>query len=407
MFLTADCLSVEKREGTLGLLFLTDLRGYDVVLGKLFSTSLRSSYGLVAGFPVLALPLLLGGVTGSAFWRVVLVLLAHVFYLSRADCSCPPLPTKAAAASAERFCFCSLSLRFYRSAPMPSSIRHCRLMWSGCVAGQARRFSCGPRNLRLQQWTAWRNSGHRLASLAAWPSPFWQEGATLPLSWRERAYSGVNRKRRTCRPVGYSNPYLWLATHGQAPLWMVWGLVVLGALISVGLLIDTHISITLGQRPGWTFAASVLSAFGAHQLFKYMVASEASRCFSEDRRNGTMELLMVSPLSPGVIIHGQRRALGSLFRMPAWTLIALNMFLILAHRFAQPYAPQFETWTLVLAGGMALVAADYYGLTWTGMWLGLRSRRHHRAVDGDVAPRHDAILGGGIPLVFWFGPGAV
>jgi len=31
IFLTADCLSEEKREGTLGLLFLTDLQGYDVV----------------------------------------------------------------------------------------------------------------------------------------------------------------------------------------------------------------------------------------------------------------------------------------------------------------------------------------------------------------------------------------
>ena len=29
---TADCLSEERREGTLGLLFLTDLKGYDVVL---------------------------------------------------------------------------------------------------------------------------------------------------------------------------------------------------------------------------------------------------------------------------------------------------------------------------------------------------------------------------------------
>ena len=34
VFLTADCLSEEKREGTLGLLFLTSLKGYDVVLGK-------------------------------------------------------------------------------------------------------------------------------------------------------------------------------------------------------------------------------------------------------------------------------------------------------------------------------------------------------------------------------------
>src|SRR5580698_5628155 len=33
--MTADCLSREKRDGTLGLLFLTDLKGYDVVLGKL------------------------------------------------------------------------------------------------------------------------------------------------------------------------------------------------------------------------------------------------------------------------------------------------------------------------------------------------------------------------------------
>src|SRR5262245_48487127 len=31
---TADSLSQEKRENTLGLLFLTDLKGYDVVLGK-------------------------------------------------------------------------------------------------------------------------------------------------------------------------------------------------------------------------------------------------------------------------------------------------------------------------------------------------------------------------------------
>src|SRR5436190_11090789 len=35
IFTTADCLSEEKREGTLGLLFLTDLKGYDIVLGKL------------------------------------------------------------------------------------------------------------------------------------------------------------------------------------------------------------------------------------------------------------------------------------------------------------------------------------------------------------------------------------
>src|SRR5437660_10346532 len=41
---TADCLSEEKRAGTLGLLFLTDLKGYDVVFGKLIASSLNSFY---------------------------------------------------------------------------------------------------------------------------------------------------------------------------------------------------------------------------------------------------------------------------------------------------------------------------------------------------------------------------
>ena len=72
---TADCLSQEKREGTLGLLFLTDLKGHDVVLGKLVATSVRGFYGLLAVFPVLAVPLLLGGITSGEFWRVVLVLM--------------------------------------------------------------------------------------------------------------------------------------------------------------------------------------------------------------------------------------------------------------------------------------------------------------------------------------------
>src|SRR5207237_5759271 len=80
VFLTADCLSEEKREGTLGLLFLTDLKGYDVVLGKLMATSLNAFYGLVAIFPVLALPLVMGGVTFSEFCRVMLALVNTLLF---------------------------------------------------------------------------------------------------------------------------------------------------------------------------------------------------------------------------------------------------------------------------------------------------------------------------------------
>ena len=48
VYLTADCLSEEKRNGTLGLLFLTNLRGYQVVLGKMSVGAIQGVLGLMA-----------------------------------------------------------------------------------------------------------------------------------------------------------------------------------------------------------------------------------------------------------------------------------------------------------------------------------------------------------------------
>src|SRR5882757_8578469 len=79
LFLTADSISEEKREGTIGFLFLTDLRGYDVVLGKFIARSLNAFYGLMALLPVMAIALLFGGLTGGEFWRMALSLLNALF----------------------------------------------------------------------------------------------------------------------------------------------------------------------------------------------------------------------------------------------------------------------------------------------------------------------------------------
>ncbi len=80
VFLSSDCLSEERREGTLGLLFLTDLKGRDVVVGKFVAVSLNAFYGLLAVFPVLAICLLTGGVAGAEFWRTCLALLNFLFF---------------------------------------------------------------------------------------------------------------------------------------------------------------------------------------------------------------------------------------------------------------------------------------------------------------------------------------
>lgn len=76
--LVADAISREKREGTLGLLFLTSLQAVDVVLGKGLILSWRALGLLLAGLPVLILPFLFGGVS----WRhAVFMLGTHLLSL--------------------------------------------------------------------------------------------------------------------------------------------------------------------------------------------------------------------------------------------------------------------------------------------------------------------------------------
>src|SRR5436190_9978036 len=56
--LASEAFAREKREDTLGLLFLTPLQPIDLVLGKLVSTSLAAFYRFLAIVPLLALPML-------------------------------------------------------------------------------------------------------------------------------------------------------------------------------------------------------------------------------------------------------------------------------------------------------------------------------------------------------------
>jgi ABC-type transport system involved in cytochrome c biogenesis permease component len=80
VFVCSDSLSREKRDGTLGLLFLTDLRPIDVVFGKLFAHGLNLFYGLLAFVPILAMTLQMGGVSLNLVGKTVLMLLNSLFF---------------------------------------------------------------------------------------------------------------------------------------------------------------------------------------------------------------------------------------------------------------------------------------------------------------------------------------
>ena len=78
--LTADSISRERREGTLGLMFLTPLRPLDIVLGKSMAAVLKGLTLYVTMLPWLMVPVLLGGV-GSADFSLAALLNGGVLML--------------------------------------------------------------------------------------------------------------------------------------------------------------------------------------------------------------------------------------------------------------------------------------------------------------------------------------
>jgi ABC-type transport system involved in multi-copper enzyme maturation permease subunit len=61
--LTADCISMERREGTIGLLFLTPLKPFEIVLSKAAAGGIRAFTFWLSTLPVLAIAFMAGGVT--------------------------------------------------------------------------------------------------------------------------------------------------------------------------------------------------------------------------------------------------------------------------------------------------------------------------------------------------------
>jgi ABC-type transport system involved in cytochrome c biogenesis permease component len=380
VFLTADAISNEKRDGTLGLLFLTDLRGYDVVLGKLVSSSVRAAYALIGVFPVLALPLLLGGVTAGQFWRVVPALLITL-YLSLAI----GIAISAFARQSRTSMGATFLTVLLLAAVLPL-LYYVIEDWPGSA--------------HLRFLLLWPNPGFTLACALETPpnlTDYWSSMAVivllatamllaaslaLPRVWQERSRSIRPARTAHAGARSISNPVEWLSIRQQPSALLVWGLLGAVAAVCAAFVIHSLLSPGTGRWMRSSFLLAFVTAFGAHQLVKYMIAAEASRRFNEDRASGAMELLLVTPLTPQQIIAGQRQALWHFARGPLSLCALLNVLLFLLLILKSPFGSSETStvWQLAILGGILLLGFDYYALSWLGMWHGLTRRRHHRAV---------------------------
>jgi len=390
VFLTADCLSVEKREGTLGLLFLTDLKSHDVVFGKLAATSVHALYGLIAIFPVMALPLLLGGVTGSEFGRVLLVLVTTLFLSLVLGMFFSTISREARTAIGGTF----LSLLLL-AGMFPALWLAQEMIFSANPTGDALLLPSPAYAFRLALDDSYCTPpGPRqfLASLSLVSvlglGCLIMAIVLLPRRWQDKAESARApeqpaarlRIRRLIRAsLLDADPVYWLASReGTKNVFLrlpIAGVILLWAAFYLG---------SFNERSSdQAFAGAIFSAYALHVLLKCFIAMRAVRRLSEDRLSGALELLLITPLQPRDILSGQRRALRRFFRAPSTWLAVLNaalIFLIHTSAVLDMGSSDRRIFTGIFLGGMAALFADSWALSWIGMELGLRGKRQPRAV---------------------------
>ncbi|HEY0454936.1 MAG TPA: hypothetical protein VGE41_01075 [Verrucomicrobiae bacterium] len=376
---TADCLSEEKRAGTLGLLFLTDLKGYDVVLGKLLGTSLNTFYGLLAVLPPLAIPLLLGGVTAGEFWRLVLVLLSALLFSLSAGLFVSAISFQERRAWLGTVALVgtfAIVLPIIAELDLPyGALCH----WnptSAFLAVEEQTFLAKP-NIYFAGTIGLLAIALLLLVSAAFLLPrCWQarietaSGGIRLFGISLRMFTTPERLRRKRLDQLSGNPVIWLASRdlGQrAAVWLVICLICLAA--------GVFWRIASGSGLNGTFSVAGLLVNYAMVVW---VAAKACQCFPESRSSGALELLLVSPVTVKNIVDGHLSALERHFLVPFVLLFCAEFFFAILQA-ASPH--QADPIAFLMMGyGIFLFAFEIYAAAYLGLWMGLRSRKQTQAL---------------------------
>lgn len=389
VFFAADAISFERREGTLGLLFLTRLRARDVVLGKLAVTTLRAGYTLLAALPVLALPLLMGGVTFKAYGLVALVL-ANTLFLSVAAglavSSFTRQPTNGVLGTLFLVLAVAL-LPLWVDALIADWGKNPFVAWASHLSPGFAAYTAVFRNglgigtcLGLQHGMAW-----FFLALAVWGT------ARLTEKVRQRprkklgkwllgtADTAAQRRLRDRAPVQ------WLtARRSRAPT-----VLALLVLILVGLALGY--SAMRGEFPEWRFAiigsVSMINGLFFFALSIWMAAVAARRT-GDSRREGALELLLATPLTVREIVTGHWRGLCRVFGPAVLVVVVLEVTsdlvsLSFAYESArqQPANVGWNPWDYFWHQAIRNIVGPLETLLfsaatlWMGLWLGLRLER--------------------------------
>lgn len=381
--LTADCLARERREGTLGLLFLTPLTPRDIAAGKCVAQILRMGSLWLAAVPLLAIPLLMGGVTPR---NIIDALLAH-FTLG-----CTGL---AAGLLATTFCrewrwamffACFWFAVLYGALAVVASVAFVgnvglhttAVVWDRNLLAwvpvlPVAVFSALPLEGVLggtgvfAPGLALNGARFAIGCMAVWSVgvvgavvfllfhvlDIQRQGLPMPGIGGKLAPSTAKEKdrpERISRPIPLArNPITWLETRGALAFWAPWNLS--GAVVVGWLGLGVATSMDKGQwlMVGWIVPPLLV-------LVSIFLAAAGLR---QEHADGTLELLLCTPLPPRQLLTGRLGAV-SRFVLPPFLLASVLCAC------ARPVSWQFDP---ISRSSIEVPAHGYAGAAWS-FWLG-------------------------------------
>jgi ABC-type transport system involved in multi-copper enzyme maturation permease subunit len=408
-FFATDALSLERREGTLELLFLAPLRPRDVVLGKLVTVTWRGAQWLLAVIPLFALPLLLGGVevdhflhlslltANTLFWSVACGLWAsaqsrQIFgalvttaILQLALVSVPLLvdlglagldPKKFIAQVSYLSPAYTWSKGFSRSSPD---------FWQSLLLTHAEAWILLTLTIRTIARQIRENPTGAGPGFLSRLTDLWKYG-------RPTSRAAFRKRVIECHPVR------WLVERERGPLRFLVALPLVITLsgVSLGYVLEHGASyLVIGSIAGFLLSVST----------NILLALQASRFLVEARRTGALELLLVSPLSTRSILSEQCRSLIRAFAVPVIILLAIQIA-IAAYQISmtsnmpampvvgpnQPGATAAAAMAdmarfqwLNLVANMLVQLTGLASVAWVGFWMGMTCRQASLALFATLA----------------------
>ncbi|HEY5910605.1 MAG TPA: ABC transporter permease subunit [Verrucomicrobiae bacterium] len=383
---TADVVDAERREGTLGLLLLTRVEALDLLCGKLGANGLTGFCALAAFSPLLAIPILGGGVTGGEAFRCGLALVNTLFLSLAVGLFTSVWRQVRGWGAAWAFGLMAVLVGLpWIGTWLPANIGPAALLelkiasplaallggrdypyntdpgafWLALLIGQLMAWlflAAASYGLRRSLWPGSPTSD-RVESLLPAPAHRLQVGDSAPIAWLVQRQPGLKRG-------------LWIAATAM----------VLAPWTQFFVLRAANWRVMAYEAPFYYICTLVTSC---------LLAWMASRFFIQARRSGALEALLATPIGAQTVLSGQLAGLRHLIRGPFLLMLASAVGLHFACWVLDKSPPRLPPWSLqslvLLSLNLTGLLVGLLTMAWVGLWFGLTARNQTSAIFWTVA----------------------